>query len=69
MLQKIKKLYTYYKDDFALIYSLYKEYVSGVINEYFSDYIKQIEEEKDEKLQKKLKIVGLIYKKGLRTRK
>lgn len=60
MLQKIKKLYTYYKDDFALIYNLYKEYVSGVINEYFSDYIKQIEEEKDEKLQKKLKIVGLI---------
>lgn len=53
----MKRLYSYYKDDFALIYESYKAFVSNAINERFTDYLQMINDEQDEKALKKLKVV------------
>ena len=56
-LKKIKKLYTNYKDDFSGIYEAFKSHITGIINERFTEYVKMINEETDEKQQRKLKVV------------
>jgi hypothetical protein len=61
VLFKIKKLYSWYNDDLNTLYNLYKNFVSAAINDIFSDYIKQINDEQDEKAKRKLQIVEVTY--------
>lgn len=61
-LKRIKRLYTQYRDDITIIYDCFRRHIAAVINERFAAYIKQINDEQDEKIVKKLKVVGLrIY--------
>lgn len=63
-LKKIKRLYTLYRDDFVTIYEKYKSVVAAAINDRFDEYVKLINDEQDEKVQKRLKVVRFCLKQG-----